>query len=362
MAIRHSGFMTTLTNRSPLSARVAELWAPAPGYLNAATLGLPSRAVVAAMRTGLDRWQAGEGCPVEYGALAEQARGQYADLVGVSTDTVAIGSHSSVMAGTVAASLPDGAEVLCVAGDFSSIVFPFLAQEHRGVRVRHVPLADLAEEVRPSTDLVAFSLAQSSTGELADVSAVTAAAAAHDALTLCDVTQAAGWLPVEAGLFDLTVCSAYKWLCQPRGTAYLTLRPEVSQRIVPNNAGWYAGESVWGSCYGPDMHLAADARRFDVSPAWLCWLGAAAAGAAFAELDIADIREHDVALANALRSRLEMSACERPVVTLEDPDGSRAAALEAAGVKCASRAGRVRLAFHLWNTDADVDLVSNAIA
>lgn len=354
--------MSTVTDRSPLIAKAADLWAPAPGYLNAATLGLPPRAVIEAMREGLDRWAAGQGCPVEYGSLAERARQQYADLVGVPSSTVAIGSQTSVMAGTVAASLPDGAEVLCVAGDFTSIVFPFMAQAHRGVRVRHVPLADLADAIRPETDLVAFSLAQSSTGQLADVAAVTAAATAHDALTFCDVTQAAGWMPVEAGRFDLSVCSAYKWLCQPRGTAYLSVRPEVMERIVPNNAGWYAGESVWDSCYGPEMTLAADARRFDVSPAWLCWLGAVAAGEVFAEFDAADIREHDLSLANTLRARLHLAPCDRPVVTLEDADGAQAAALEAAGVKFASRAGRVRLAFHVWNTPADVDLVSNAIA
>lgn len=188
-----------------------------------------------------------------------------------------------------------------------------------------------------------------------------AAARRHGALTLCDITQAAGWLPVRADRFDLTVCSAYKWLCQPRGTAYLTVRPEVTDQLVPVNAGWYAGASVWDSCYGPAMDLAPDARRFDVSPAWLCWLGGAAAGEVFAGLDPATVRDHGSGLAAALRDRLGLEPGQRPVVTLEDPDGSRAAALEAAGVRCASRAGRVRLAFHLWNTTADVELVAGAL-
>lgn len=353
--------MITVTDRLDIVQAAAELWAPVPGYLNAATLGLPPRAVVEAMQQALVSWQAGEGCPVAYGAAAERARAQYADLVGVPASAVAIGSQSSVHAGTVATSLPDGAEVLCVTGDFTSIVFPFLAQQPR-ITVRHVPLAELAGAIRPSTDLIAFSLAQSSTGELADVTPITESAARHGALTLCDVTQAAGWMPVSAADFDLTVCSAYKWLCEPRGTAYLTVRPEVAGRLTPNNAGWYAGQSVWDSCYGPEMALAADARRFDVSPAWLCWVGAAAAGEVFAGLDMAAVRDHDVRLANALRDRLGEEPCVRPVVALDDADGSRAARLEAAGVRCASRAGRVRLAFHLWNTDADVDLVTSALA
>ncbi|WP_109472261.1 aminotransferase class V-fold PLP-dependent enzyme [Ornithinimicrobium cavernae] len=354
--------MTTVADRSPLTDRVHTLWQPVPGYLNAATLGLPPRAVVSALQEALGKWQSGQASAVEYGQLAETARAQYAELVGVPTGTVAIGSQTSVLVGTVAASVPDGAEILCVTGDFTSVTYPFMVQAHRGVTVRHVPLSALAAEIRPSTHLVAFSLAQSSTGELADVAAVTAAAAAHGVLTLCDLTQAAGWMPVDAGAFDLTVCAGYKWLCQPRGTAYLTVRLEVAEAIVPNNAGWYAGASVWDSVYGPDMTLAGDARRFDVSPAWLCWLGAAAAGEVFAGLDLAQVRDHDVRLANLLRDRIGAEPCARPVVCLEDPDGTRADRLQAAGVVCATRAERVRLAFHLWNTEDDVDLVSTAIA
>lgn len=349
-----------MTDRLPVADLAASIWSPVPGYLNAATLGLPPRAVVTAMQEGLAQWQTGEACPVRYGELVEQARRSYAELVGVPCGTVAVGSQTSVLVGTVAASVPDGAEIVCVTGDFTSVSGPFLAQQHRGVTVRHVPLPELAEAVGPATHLVAFSLAQSSTGELADAEAVVAASARHGALTLCDVTQAAGWMPVDAGAFDVTVCSGYKWLCQPRGTAYLTVRPEVLDRITPVNAGWYAGASVWDSVYGPDLHLAEDARRLDVSPAWLCWLGAAAAGEALAVLDMAAVREHDIALANRLRERLGMEPGSRPVVTLDDPDGSRVARLEAAGVRCASRAGRVRLAFHAWNTPEDVDLVVTA--
>ena len=341
--------------------QAARRWDRVPGYLNASTLGLPPCAAVAALQEALTDWQRGQACPVAYGELAERARAQYAELVGVPTSSVAIGSQTSVLVGTVATSLPDGAEVLCPEGDFTSVTFPFEVQHRRGVRVRHVPLARLAGEIRPSTHLVAFSFAQSSTGELADVSAVVEAAGRHGALTLCDTTQAAGWMPVDAGRFDVTVCAGYKWLCQPRGTAYLTVRPETADHLVPNNAGWYAGESVWDSVYGPQMTLAADARRFDVSPAWLCWVGAAAAGEVFAGLDMAQVRDHDVRLADLLRDQLGLPQGGRPVVTLEDPDGVRASRLEDAGVRFASRAGRVRLAFHVWNTPEDVDLVVTAL-
>ena len=48
---------------------------------------------------------------------------------------MAVGSQVSAFAGLVAASLPAGCEVLTAAGEFTSVVFPFLAQARRGVRV-----------------------------------------------------------------------------------------------------------------------------------------------------------------------------------------------------------------------------------
>lgn len=352
---------TMTTPQTQPDAPVGAAWDRVPGFLNAATMGLPPRAVTEAMTDAIAEWATGKACPTAYDDLLNEARADYARLVNVPADHVAVASQVSVLVGPIAASLPDGADVLVIEGDFTSIVFPFLVQAHRGVTVRQVPREELAAHITDDTDLVVFSLAQSACGRLVDVEAVTSAARAHGALTLCDTTQAAGWMPVDASIYDMTVCGAYKWLCQPRGTAYLTISPELVPTVTPVNAGWYAGKSIWESVYGPQMDLADDASRFDVSPAWLCWVGAAAAMKVFLELDMEQVRAHGAGLADDLRTRLGEEPCGRPVVTLDDADGSRAAALAERGIVVASRGGGVRIAFHVWNTSADVDLVHAAL-
>ena len=244
-----------------------------PGYLDTASIGVPPVETVEAMREALATWAAGRARPQEYDPLVVAARTAFAGLVDVEPDDVCVGSQVSALAGLVAASLPDGARIVAVEGDFASLLFPFLAQSDRGVEVTLVPLAALADAVGPWTDLVVVSAVQSATGELADLDAIERAASEHGARTLVDATQACGWLPIDARRFDYLACAAYKWLLAPRGAAFMTVRRERLADVRPNAAGWYAGEDIWSSIYGGPLRLATTARRLDVSPAWLSWVG-----------------------------------------------------------------------------------------
>lgn len=350
---------------SPTAAASAATVLPDPrftagrGYLAACTLGIPATSTVAAVSRDLGRWRDGLASAAEYTGTVERARGHAARLLGADADRVAVGSQVSVFTGLVAASAPTGAEVLCVDGDFSSVVAPFLARGD--LRVRHVPLERLAEEVHPGTWLVAFSLVQSATGEVADAASVIAAARATGALTLVDTTQATGWLPTADLGADLVVCHAYKWLSAPRGAAFMSTSDRALDEITPLTAGWYSGEDPWASCYGPELYLAAGARRFDVSPAWHAWAGAEAALELAAGLDPAAVLAHDLGLANAFRARLGLEASDSAIVTWPDAEGCDLAALTAAGLVASGRAGRARVAFHVWNDEEDVERAATAV-
>ncbi len=355
--------MTTLIGASSTQLIVQELAAEfdiEPGYLAAATSGVAPRRTITALQADAERWRRGHVDPGAYDNAVARTRATYARLVGVGTDRVAIGSQTSALVANVSASLPDGAVVLIAEGDFTSMVYPFLVGER--LVVREAPVGVLAEAITADTDLVVFSLVQSATGEVADAEGITAAARAVDAATLVDITQAAGVLPVDAGRFDATVCHAYKWLSAPRGVAFLTLAPEFAARLRPVAAGWYAGVEPWRGVYGSRMELAGDARRFDVSPAWQAFVGAEQSIGLFAAADVAAIWEHASGLGDAVCRGLGIPEQHRAIVTLADPDGDLLARLTAAGIRASGRAGRLRLAFHVWNTTDDVVAVLAALA
>lgn len=338
-------------------ADARSLFPGAPGYLNSASIGLPPATAATAMREAIAQWQQGKARAPAYDEPVAEARSLFARLVGVPEDWVAIGSQVSALVGVAATVLKPGSRVVAPVGEFTSVIFPLLVRDD--VRVTFVPLDDLASSIRPDTDLVAFSAVQSADGSVADLDAIAAAARHHGALTLIDATQAAGWLPIEATHYDFVVAGGYKWLLSPRGTAFLTVGPELLERVRPLYAGWYAGEEPWESIYGAPLRLATDARRLDLSPGWLAWVGTAPALQLLHDIGIDNIHRHNVELANELRGRLGLDPSDSAIVSLQmDPDFDES---RLAGFSTAYRSGRLRVGFHLYNTRHDVEQLAKAL-
>ncbi|SCL24790.1 Selenocysteine lyase/Cysteine desulfurase [Micromonospora rhizosphaerae] len=336
-----------------------KLWQPQPGWLNTASYGLPPDPAWAALQEALADWRVGRTSWEGWGEAAERSRAAFAGLVGVAAADVAIGSTVSQLLAPVAAALRPGATVVVPEVEFTSNLFPWLAQEERGIKVRTVPLDRLVDAIDADTDLVAFSLVQSADGTVAAYDQIVGAARAYDALVAVDASQACGWLPFEAGRADVVAVGAYKWLMAPRGAAFAYLAPALRDRLRPDAAGWYAGPDPHAAYYGPPLRLADDARRFDISPAWFCYVGAAPALELLAEIGLPAIRAHNVGLANRFLAGLGRPPGESAIVTVEVPRAQEK--LERAGVRAAVRAGRVRASFHLYSTTEDVDLALAAL-
>ncbi|WP_108250998.1 aminotransferase class V-fold PLP-dependent enzyme [Planctomonas deserti] len=329
-------------------------------YLNTASLGLPPVRTTTTLVSVLEDWGHGTSNPMDFDIPLEEARSHYADMVGVPSGRVAVGSQVSVFAGLVAANLPDGSEVLTAEGDFTSILFPFLAQERRGVTVREVPLERIPDSVTPRTTLVSVSAVQSSNGRMVDLDGLEAACAATGTRVLLDTTQSTGWLPVDAGRFAYTVGGGYKWLLTPRGTAFFTVREEFLDELIPHTANWYAGENPWTSIYGSPLRLAADARRFDVSPAWHSWVGAATSMKLLTEVGVEALHRHAVGLSDRFCAAVGIEPAGSAIVSLA-VDEATPDTLREAGIAAAMRAGRLRLAFHVYNTEDDVDAAAEVV-
>ena len=328
-------------------------FSPQSTYLNTATVGLPSNATMAAMQTDMARWQQGDLNPVEYDEVVGECRRLFGRLIDVPADWVSIGNQVAPFVGMLAQTLKPGARVLAADNDFTSVLFPFFVQEARGIEVVVVPLDELVERLDESFDWVALSAVQSCNGQVAELDAISLKAQSTGARILLDATHAVSWLDIKPKHWDMLVCGAYKWLMSPRGTAFCAMRPDLMDEVIPVYANWYAGEDIWQSIYGTPLRLATSARRFDISPAWLCWVGTLPALQLVDELGVANIGEHNIALANRFCCGAGLPAANSAIVSINEPGVGEK--LQRAGIKASVRAGAGRLSFHLYNTEADVD-------
>ncbi|WP_422742271.1 aminotransferase class V-fold PLP-dependent enzyme [Mycobacterium sp. WMMD1722] len=337
-------------------------FAGAAGFLNSPTYGLPPRFALGELRDCLARWEAGTMDARSFDEPVEAARAGYGALVGVPTGSVAMAGSVSAALGLVAAAIPDGSRGATLAGEFTSATFPFAAQSGRGVTLVEVGPDELLETA-DDYDFVTLSLVQSATGAVVDAGKLRARVAGTGTTTIIDVTQAAGWKSLDLGWADVTMAGAYKWLLAPRGTAFMSVGDRIAATMTPHAANWYAGADPWDSIYGLPLRLAGDARRFDTSPAWFGVLGAGRSLPWLASLDGAAVEAHTVGLAARLRAELQLAPHPSAIVSLPGaavPTGA-ADRLTRAGIRASVRAGAVRVGFHLYNTEDDLDRLLDAL-
>jgi selenocysteine lyase/cysteine desulfurase len=286
------------------------------------------------------------------------SRAAYASLIGVDEHHVAMGTSVSSLIGLVASSLPDRSRVAALHGEFTSVTFPFAAQSGRGVTVTELPRGRL-EDAAGNFDVVAASLVQSADGAVLDVERLRQAAAESGAVTVIDTTQALGWKNIELPWADVVVAASYKWLLGPRGVAWMSLSERMLDALVPHVANPHAGDDLWSSLYGLPLRLAHGARRFDSSPVWFSVLGAGVSLPWLASLDRRAIEAHTLGLANRLRTELSLPPTNSAIVSI--PTAQAVGALERAGIRASVRAGAVRVGFHLYNSEADLDRLLGAL-
>lgn len=335
-------------------------WQPHPGYLNTASFGIPCPQAVAAVQEVIAAWTQGELSFGSWFTETQRVRESIARLLAVPAERISLGTSTATMLSSIAMSLPDGARVLAPENEHNSNLIPYLNQAHRGVTVTLAPLAELAGRVTRDTALVSCSAVQSLTGEVADIAAIRKSTRSAGALFCLDGSQACGWLPMTGESADVIVCSMYKWLCAPIGGAFLQMAPELAHRIRPAAPGWPASSDPLAPPYGVGAHFASTGRKFDSAQNLISMIGARRSIDAILQLGVPTIYRHDVALANRFREARGLPASNSAIVTL--PLEGAAQHLAAAGIRATEWRGNLRLAFHLYNSEDDVDRTLHALA
>ena len=343
-----------------MNPQIRALFEPAPGitFLDSATYGLPPEPTRRALRDALEAWTAGTADWVEdWDRVGERGRAAFAALLGLDASRIALLPSTSTGVGVVAASLTVDDDVVVVADEFISVLFPLLVARERGVRVREVAFEGLVEAITPGTTLVACTLVQMQTGETAPIRAIVERAAEVGARVLLDATHGIPFVPLgdlTEGI-DYILCSAYKHLLSPRGVAFMALRPEHIGSLPPILANWRSSDAPYARFFGGPLTLAPDAAMYDVSLAWFPWLGAAESLELLAAWQAAGELAEPNRLARELAAGLGLPWGGASLVCMPVEDRERAReALAGGGIRASLRQTGIRLSTHVYNDEADV--------
>ncbi|MFI5272240.1 MAG: aminotransferase class V-fold PLP-dependent enzyme [Ktedonobacterales bacterium] len=206
------------------------------------------------------RWQRElEAEPVEFlgrrvTALLDEAREALARTLGTAAGNLVFVPNATHGANIVARSLrlEPGDEVLGTDHEYGAVerAWTFLC-EPRGARYRAqpvtLPLGDAAamveqlwQGVTARTRVIVVSHITSPTAVRMPVAAICRRARAEGIVTLVDGAHAPGQIPLdlEAIGADFYVGNLHKWVCAPKGAAFLYARPERQEMLQPLVVSW----------------------------------------------------------------------------------------------------------------------------
>ena len=334
-------------------------WDVRPGYFNTALRGIPPRASVEAARRTIDLWSRGELDWVTWLDDVQSIRREFARLIDVSPAQVGVGHTTAALVNVVAANLKAGARVLVPEREHNSNTIPFVAHQHRGIVVETAPWDELPSRISSNHAVVALSLVQSIDGSIADLPSISTLCRRMGVLLCLDVTQAAGWLPFDATLADIIVCSSYKWLMGPNGPGFVYLRTDLVESFRQLQPNWFACEEPHAAPYGTEFAPARSARKFDVVPGLISASALLPSLTLINETGVKAIHAHNVALAEALCARLGVAYNGSAIVVLDIPDAKEK--LAAHGIRASIRGERVRVAIHIYNSAEDIEALVRAV-
>ena len=254
-----------MPDTSPPALREQFLLDPDLVFLNHGSFGACPKPVFAE----LQRWQLEmERNPVQFlgrrsAALLHEARCRLAAHLGAAVDDLVFVPNATTGVNTVAQSLvlQPGDEVLTTDHEYGACDATWrrvCARTGAHYRRVEVPLpfdagsfvSRLMAAVTPRTRLIFVSHITSTTALVFPVAALCAAARARGLATLVDGAHAPGQMALnlqEVGA-DFYTGNCHKWLCAPKGAAFLHVRPEAQAQVHAPVVSWgyVAGEDGAG--------------------------------------------------------------------------------------------------------------------
>ena len=327
----------------------------------------------------------------EFFDICESVRELFGKIVGACSDDIAIIPSASYGLAVAANNISPqaGSEILLLQEQFPSNVYPWLELAKRsGAKIRIVEptqtqdgldwTTPLLEAINHRTALATLPHCHWTDGSMVNLEAVGARLREFGAALVVDATQSAGVLPFSTASVkpDFLIAAAYKWLLGPYSLGFLYVAPH-RQDGIPLEENWSnrKGAKDFGSLVEYHEGYEVGARRFDMGEKANFHL------MPMAEVALRHVHEWGVEnIQNTLTAKttaiaesvqeLGFTTSNLPLraghfLGLRRNNGTISnivSKLAKYQVFVSVRGTSIRVTPYLYNTDADVELLINALA
>ncbi len=275
-------------------------------------------------------------------------------------------------------------KIVCSAADFPSMIHLYRAQQAYGFELHVVSAGDqlnvpedrLVDAIDEETLIVAFSHVLFRTSYIVDPRPVVERARRVGALTMLDVYQSVGIVPLNVTALgvDFANGGCLKWLCGGPGNGFLYTRPDLLQKVRPRYTGWLALADPFAFETG-ESALRDDAMRMmNGTPAVPAFYAAIPGLDIVGQVGVDPIREKSKRMTAHLLALLDREGWRTPTsrdpervagtVAIDVPDAlalSRALKARDVIVDYRPRVG-IRVSPHFYNTFDELDRLVEALA
>ena len=179
----------------------------------------------------------------------ERTREAVATVLNADVDEVALVANTTSGIHLVAEGFPwqSGDNVVTLADEFPSNLYPWMQLAERGVETRRVAVSSpgsVLDEIQQACDartrLVAISWVNFQTGWRLDLDSLVQMAHGQGILVFVDAIQGLGLFPVDVQKtpVDFLAADGHKWLLGPEGAGVFYMRREHLDRLRPVGIGW----------------------------------------------------------------------------------------------------------------------------
>lgn len=366
---------------------VAQRWA----YFDHAAVAPLTRPAADVLKAWADQASAeGDTRWPEWADGVERLRRRAAQLIGADSDEIALVPNTTAGISLVAEGIDwrPGDNVVTLADEFPSNVYPWLNLAERGVETRRVPtdegrldLDRLAAACDQRTRVISVSWIGYATGYRHDVEAIAALAHERGALVMLDAIQGLGAFPLDVGRtpIDFLAADGHKWMLGPEGAGIAFIRRAHLERLRPLGVGWHSVVHAHDFTH-IELKLKPSADRYEGGSqniAGMLALGASlellaslqVEHVAAAILDITDracqrLAELGATIVSDRRPDHRGGSQRSGIVAFELPGRDSLAVKKhclTQGVVLSCRAGRLRISPHAYNNEQDLERLVAAL-